>query len=98
MKPTVAFAPGAWHTADCFDVVQNTPPARGWLTETAEYPSVGAERLTRRLADDANAVRATVNLCDTDANISRVITITKMPLRKQTEIEMHYEASQRRNR
>ncbi|KAJ3549853.1 hypothetical protein NM208_g287 [Fusarium decemcellulare] len=86
MKPTVAFAPGVWHTADCFDVVQNTLHTRGWPTAAVEYPSIGDERLTKRLADDADAVRATVNLCDTDANISQVINITKMPLRKQTEI------------
>lgn len=60
IKPTIVFAPGAWHTANCFDVVREALHARDWTTEAVEYPSVGAEPPTKGLADDANAVRASV--------------------------------------
>ncbi|KAI8675769.1 AB hydrolase-1 domain-containing protein [Fusarium keratoplasticum] len=60
VKPTIVFAPGAWHTADCFDVVREALHARDWTTEAVEYPSVGAEPPTKGLADDANAVRASI--------------------------------------
>lgn len=60
VKPTIVFAPGAWHTADCFDIVREALHARDWTTEAVEYPSVGAEPPTKGLADDANAVRSSV--------------------------------------
>ncbi|KAL2688960.1 hypothetical protein Neosp_003010 [[Neocosmospora] mangrovei] len=60
VKPTIVFAPGAWHTADCFDIVREALHARDWTTEAVEYPSVGAEPPNKGLADDANAVRASV--------------------------------------
>jgi alpha-beta hydrolase superfamily lysophospholipase len=59
-KPTVVFAPGAWHTADCFDSVRNALHARDWPTEAVDYPSVGAEPPTKGVADDAAVVRATL--------------------------------------
>ncbi|KAF7555887.1 hypothetical protein G7Z17_g1828 [Cylindrodendrum hubeiense] len=59
-KPTIVFAPGAWHTPDCFDLVRGTLHAGGWSTEAITYPSVGAEPPTKGLADDAAAVRATL--------------------------------------
>ncbi|RGP77717.1 hypothetical protein FLONG3_4176 [Fusarium longipes] len=57
---TIVFAPGAWHTADCYDVVRKELQARGWETEAVDYPSVGAEPPTKGLKEDAAAVRATV--------------------------------------
>ncbi|EKG15210.1 hypothetical protein MPH_07544 [Macrophomina phaseolina MS6] len=57
-KPTIVFAPGAWHTPDCFDLVREQLHARGWATEAVAYPSVGAEPPNKGLAEDAAAVRA----------------------------------------
>ncbi|EOD51993.1 hypothetical protein GTA08_BOTSDO12061 [Neofusicoccum parvum] len=59
-KPTLVFAPGAWHTPDCYDVVREQLHARGWATEGVAYPSVGAEPPTKGLADDAAAVRSAI--------------------------------------
>ncbi|KAL1633581.1 hypothetical protein SLS58_011033 [Diplodia intermedia] len=59
-KPTLVFAPGAWHTPDCYDIVREQLHQRGWATEAVAYPSVGAEPPTKGLADDAAAVRATL--------------------------------------
>ncbi|OJD32277.1 uncharacterized protein BKCO1_3900087 [Diplodia corticola] len=59
-KPTLVFAPGAWHTPDCFDIVREQLHQRGWATEGVAYPSVGAEPPTKGLAEDAAAVRATL--------------------------------------
>ncbi|KAF4120863.1 hypothetical protein GMORB2_2349 [Geosmithia morbida] len=56
--PTIVLAPGAWHTADCFDALRDALHAKDWLTEAVEYPSVGAEPPTKGLADDASAVRS----------------------------------------
>ncbi|KAL6412115.1 hypothetical protein AUP68_04498 [Ilyonectria robusta] len=56
-KPTILLAPGAWHTADCFDVVRDALHARGWSTEAVDYPSVGAEPPNKGLSDDAAALR-----------------------------------------
>lgn len=60
VKPTIVFAPGAWHTANCFDPARNALTARGWTVEAVEYPSVGAEPPTKGLSDDAAAVRETL--------------------------------------
>ncbi|KAM0245551.1 hypothetical protein ACHAP5_005358 [Fusarium lateritium] len=59
-NPTIVFAPGAWHTADCYDLVRNELQAKGWSTEAVDYPSVGAEPPTKGLADDVSAVRTVV--------------------------------------
>ncbi|CEI66994.1 hypothetical protein FVEN_g9774 [Fusarium venenatum] len=59
-NPTIVFAPGAWHTADCYDVVRNDLHSRGWSTEAVDYPSVGAEPPTKGLSEDVSAVRAAV--------------------------------------
>ncbi|KXJ87929.1 Alpha/beta hydrolase fold-1 [Microdochium bolleyi] len=59
-KPTIVFAPGAWHTPDCFDIVRHALQQRGWATESVNYPTVGAEPPTKGLADDAAAVRSAV--------------------------------------
>lgn len=59
-NPTIVFAPGAWHTADCYDVVRKELHAKGWETEAVDYPSVGAEPPTKGLSDDVAAVRAVV--------------------------------------
>jgi pimeloyl-ACP methyl ester carboxylesterase len=60
VKPTIVFAPGAWHTADCFDAVRNALHARDWPTEAVDYPSVGAEPPSKGVADDVAVVRATL--------------------------------------
>ncbi|KAI6756004.1 hypothetical protein HG530_011740 [Fusarium avenaceum] len=60
VKPTIVFAPGAWHTADCFDTVRSALHARDWPTETVDYPSVGAEPPSKGVADDVAVLRATL--------------------------------------
>ncbi|KAJ2904776.1 hypothetical protein MKZ38_007132 [Zalerion maritima] len=59
-KPTIVFAPGAWHTPDCFDIVREQLHSQGWETEAVTYPSVGAEPPTQGLQGDADAVREVV--------------------------------------
>lgn len=59
-KPTIVFAPGAWHTANSFDGVREALQARDWPTEAVDYPSVGAEPPTKGAADDADAVRSVI--------------------------------------
>ncbi|KAH7136936.1 Alpha/beta hydrolase fold-1 [Dactylonectria estremocensis] len=73
-KPTIVFAPGAWHTADCFDLVRDALDARGWSTEAVNYPSVGAEPPTKGLSDDAAALRAVLQrLADEGKSIVLVV-------------------------
>jgi pimeloyl-ACP methyl ester carboxylesterase len=59
-KPIIVFAPGAWHTPDCFDITREQLHQRGWETEAVAYPSVGAEPPNKGLADDAAALRSTL--------------------------------------
>ncbi|ORY58904.1 Alpha/beta hydrolase fold-1 [Pseudomassariella vexata] len=59
-NPTIIFATGAWHTTQCFDLVREKLTKVNWPTEAVSYPSVGAEPPTKGLADDAAAVRATI--------------------------------------
>ncbi|KAH7190191.1 Alpha/beta hydrolase fold-1 [Fusarium oxysporum] len=56
-KPTIVFAPGAWHSPDSFRLVRNALQAKGWETDAVTYPSVGAEPPTYGIADDATALR-----------------------------------------
>ncbi|KAF4957359.1 hypothetical protein FSARC_11321 [Fusarium sarcochroum] len=73
-KPTIVFAPGAWHTADCFDLVRKELHARNWSTEAVDYPSVGAEPPTKGLADDVSVVRTTLQrLADEGKEIMLVV-------------------------
>lgn len=60
VKPTIVFAPGAWHTADCFDTVRSALHARDWPTEAIDYPSVGAEPPSKGVADDVAVLRTTL--------------------------------------
>jgi len=71
-KPTIVFAPGAWHTPDCFDLVRDALKTRGWETEAVDYPSVGAEPPTKGLADDAGAIRGVL---ETLANEGKQIVL-----------------------
>ncbi|KAF5025651.1 hypothetical protein F66182_2257 [Fusarium sp. NRRL 66182] len=74
VKPTIVFAPGAWHTADCYDIVRTQLAARDWVTEAVEYPSVGAEPPNKGLADDVSAVRAVLErLADEGKKIVLVV-------------------------
>ncbi|KAG8163935.1 hypothetical protein KVR01_005853 [Diaporthe batatas] len=57
-QPVFVFAPGAWHTPDCYQLVQDRLHAQGWETRAVAYPSVGAEPPTKSAFDDAAAVRA----------------------------------------
>ncbi|KAH8678473.1 Alpha/beta hydrolase fold-1 [Xylariales sp. PMI_506] len=56
IKPTIVFAPGAWHLPDCFDNVRQRLEVQGWPTEACRYPSVGAEPPTKGLLDDTQAL------------------------------------------
>jgi hypothetical protein len=42
VNPVFVFVPGAWHTADSFDVVRDLMHNRGLATEAISTPSVGA--------------------------------------------------------
>lgn len=59
-SPVFLFAPGAWHTPDCFQIVQDKLHAQGYETRAVAYPSVGAEPPTKGLFDDAAAVRSEI--------------------------------------
>ncbi|KAI7779332.1 hypothetical protein LA080_001003 [Diaporthe eres] len=59
-QPVFVLAPGAWHTPDCYQLVQDKLHAQGWETRAVAYPSVGAEPPTKGAFDDAAAVRAEV--------------------------------------
>lgn len=73
-RPTIVFAPGAWHTPDCFDIPREELHKRGWETEAVAYPSVGAEPPTKGLADDAAALRSTLErLADAGREIVLVV-------------------------
>lgn len=61
-QPIFVLAPGAWHTPDCFQIVQDKLHARGYETRAVAYPSVGAEPPTKGLFDDAAAVRAEIEV------------------------------------
>ena len=73
-QPTIVFAPGAWHTPDCFDLAREALHDRGWATEAVAYPSVGAEPPNKGLQDDAAAVRAVLqHLADEGKQIVLVV-------------------------
>lgn len=40
-NPTFVFVPGAWHPAQCFDLVRAQLEAQGFATEAVSIPSVG---------------------------------------------------------
>jgi pimeloyl-ACP methyl ester carboxylesterase len=73
-RPIIVLAPGAWHTPDCFDITREQLHQRGWETEAVAYPSVGAEPPTKGLADDAAALRSTLErLADDGKEIVLVV-------------------------
>lgn len=57
-RPVFFLATGAWHTPDCYEILQGKLHAQNFETRTVAYPSVGAEPPTKGLPDDAAAVRA----------------------------------------
>ena len=57
-KPTIVFAPGAWHTPDCFDTLRKELGTRGWTTEAVAYPSAGSEPPTKGVPEDSAALRS----------------------------------------
>ncbi|EUC40445.1 hypothetical protein COCMIDRAFT_108796 [Bipolaris oryzae ATCC 44560] len=72
--PTIVFVPGAWHTPGCFDVTREQLHQRGWETEAVAHPSVGAEPPKKGLADDAVALRSTLEgLADDGKDIVLVV-------------------------
>lgn len=73
-KPTIVFAPGAWHTADCFNLARDALHDKGWSTEAVDYPSVGAEPPKKGLDDDAVVLRnRLVSLSDAGKEIVLVV-------------------------
>ncbi|KAH6613162.1 Alpha/beta hydrolase fold-1 [Boeremia exigua] len=60
LRPTIVFAPGAWHSSECFYPVVERLHARGWSTESVSYPSYGAEPPNKTLIDDVASVRTTL--------------------------------------
>ncbi|CAN8103534.1 unnamed protein product [Discula destructiva] len=61
-RPVFVLAPGAWHTPDCFEILEDKLHAQGYETAAVAYPSVGAEPPTKGLYDDAAAVRAEIEV------------------------------------
>lgn len=61
-KPIFVLAPGAWHTPDCFELIQDKLHAQGYETRGVVYPSVGAEPPDKGLFDDAAALRAEIEM------------------------------------
>lgn len=59
-RPVFVLAPGAWHTPDCFDIIQDKLHAQGYETRAVAYPSVGAEPPNKGLYDDAALLRADI--------------------------------------
>ncbi|KAJ4287560.1 hypothetical protein N0V90_012263 [Kalmusia sp. IMI 367209] len=73
-KPTIVFAPGAWHTPDCFDITRKQLHQREWETEAVAYPSVGAEPPNKGLNDDVAVLRTTLErLADDGKEIVLVV-------------------------
>ena len=56
MKPTIVFAPGAWHQPSCFDLIRQALHRRGYATYAVSYPSVGYQT-DKTLSDDTIALR-----------------------------------------
>lgn len=56
MKPTIVFAPGAWHQPSCFDRIRHALHQRGYTTAAVSYPSVGYGS-NKTLSDDTIALR-----------------------------------------
>lgn len=59
-SPVFVLAPGAWHTPDCYQLIQDRLHAQKYETRAVAYPSVGAEPPNKGLFDDAAAVRAEI--------------------------------------
>ncbi|KAH7009318.1 hypothetical protein B0J12DRAFT_714941 [Macrophomina phaseolina] len=57
-KPTFVFAPGAWHSSECFYLGFERLRARCYATESICYPSYGVKTPNKTLADDVAALRA----------------------------------------
>lgn len=61
-KPIFVLAPGAWHTPDCYEILEGKLRAQGYETRAVAYPSVGAEPPNKGLYDDAAALRAEIEV------------------------------------
>lgn len=60
VNPVFVFVPGAWHTADSFDVVRDLMHKRGLATEAVSTPSVGAFPPDKGLHADIEHTHAVV--------------------------------------
>ena len=73
MKPTIVFAPGAWHQPSCFDLIRQFLHRRGYTTDAVSYPSVGYHT-GKTLSDDTIALRRILeNVADTGREIVLVL-------------------------
>lgn len=64
-KPTLVLVHGAWHSVQCFDLLQRELQSRGWTTETPAHVSPGDQSGTVHTADNARIIRQTLQkLCD----------------------------------
>ncbi|KAL2209352.1 alpha/beta-hydrolase [Sarocladium strictum] len=59
-KPTIVFAPGAWHLPSCFDLVKEQLEPLGYPVVGITYPSVGAEPPNKNATDDALVLKGTL--------------------------------------
>lgn len=57
-KPVFVFVPGAWHSADTFDLVRDLMHKRGFETKAIATPSVGASPPTKGLYADIEFTKA----------------------------------------
>ncbi|KAJ5772748.1 hypothetical protein N7457_007644 [Penicillium paradoxum] len=57
-KPIFVFVPGAWHTADTFDVLRDLMHKRGFATKAIATPSVGASPPNKGLHADIEYTKA----------------------------------------
>lgn len=80
-KPTIVFAPGSWHTPDCFDLIRDALRKRGWVTDAVSYPTVGAEPPTKGLTDDAAAIRSVIEALSEQGKEVVLVTFIWRPRR-----------------
>lgn len=57
MKPTVILIPGAWHSADCYDILLPHLKAAGYDSLPLTLPSVGADPALQSLEPDVQHIR-----------------------------------------
>lgn len=60
MKPTIVLIPGAWHSADCYDILLPHLQRAGYETLPLTLPSVGADPAIQSLDSDVQLIRENI--------------------------------------